>query len=109
MAARAPGHRFCERLKELLRADASMKTIVRKGTGASYRVYLRRLAEQAGRENPAEEDARRMDRTRTGRWMGYACVEGCGEGRALLVSAVQGRLQITAGVGQRYRRGLITP
>ena len=48
-----------------LQADASMKTIVRKGTGASYRVYLRRLAEQAGIENPTEEDARRMDRTRT--------------------------------------------
>lgn len=47
-----------------LQADASMKSIVRKGTGASYRTYLRRLAEQAGVEEPTDEDARRMDRTR---------------------------------------------
>ena len=47
-----------------LQADASMKTIVRKGTGASYRTYLRRLAEEAGIEDPTDEDARRMDRKR---------------------------------------------
>lgn len=48
-----------------LRADASMKTIVRKDTGDDYTTYLKKLCEAQGIENPTVEDARRMDRTRT--------------------------------------------
>jgi transposase len=47
-----------------LRADASMKSIVRRGSGEGYKSYLKRLARAAGIENPTDEDARRMDRTR---------------------------------------------
>ena len=47
-----------------LRADASMKTIVRRDSGQQYDDYLKRLAQESGIDNPTAEDARRMDRTR---------------------------------------------
>lgn len=50
-----------------LRADASMKTIVRKDTGDDYTTYLKKLCEAQGVENPTIEDARRMDRRRKGK------------------------------------------
>jgi transposase len=50
-----------------LRADASMKTIVRKDTGDNYTTYLKKLCEAQGIENPTDEDARRMDRKRKGK------------------------------------------
>jgi transposase len=50
-----------------LRADASMKTIVRKDTGDDYATYLKKLCEAQGIENATAEDARRMDRKREGK------------------------------------------
>ena len=50
-----------------LRADASMKSIVRKGSGEGYKGYLRRLAKESGIENPTEEELRRFDRNREGK------------------------------------------
>jgi len=50
-----------------LRADASMKSIVRKGSGEGYKGYLRRLAKKAGIEQPSDEDLRRFDRKRKGK------------------------------------------
>jgi transposase len=50
-----------------LRADASMKSIVRKDTGDDYTAYLKKLCEAQGIENPTVEDARRMDRARKGK------------------------------------------
>jgi len=50
-----------------LRADASMKTIVRKDTGDDYTTYLKKLCEEQGIEAPTVENARRMDRTREGK------------------------------------------
>jgi hypothetical protein len=50
-----------------LRADASMKSIVRRDTGEGYNAYLERLAKNAGIEEPTVEDLRRMDRTRKGK------------------------------------------
>jgi transposase len=47
-----------------LRADASMKNIVRRGSGEGYKSYLKRLAKESGIKNPTDEDARRLDRTR---------------------------------------------
>src|SRR6185437_16841592 len=49
------------------RADASMKTIVRKDTGEDYTAYLKKLCEAQGIDNPTVEDARRMDRKRKGK------------------------------------------
>jgi len=50
-----------------LRADASMKTIVRRDTKESYPQFVQRLAEESGMENPTEEEARRFDRSRAGK------------------------------------------
>jgi len=50
-----------------LRADASMKAIVRRDTNESYSTFIQRLAQESGMENPTEEDARRFDRKRSGR------------------------------------------
>lgn len=50
-----------------LRADASMKSIVRKGSGEGYKGYLRKLAREAGIEQPTEEELRRFDRNRKGK------------------------------------------
>ena len=50
-----------------LRADASMKAIVRRDTHESYSTFIQRLAQESGMENPTEEDARRFDRKRKGK------------------------------------------
>lgn len=51
----------------LLEANAAMKSIVRRDTGEDWKDYLRRLAEEAGIENPTDEDLRRFDRKRKGK------------------------------------------
>jgi hypothetical protein len=50
-----------------LRADASMKAIVRRDTKESYLEFVTRLATEAGVDTPTAEDARRLDRKRTGK------------------------------------------
>lgn len=50
-----------------LEANAAMKSIVRKDTGEDYKEFLRRLAENAGLENPSDEDLRRFDKKRRGK------------------------------------------
>ena len=48
----------------MLEANAAMRAIVRKDTGEDYKAYLKRLAQEAGIENPTDEDLRRFDRKR---------------------------------------------
>lgn len=48
-----------------LEANAAMKAIVRKETGEDWKEYLRRLATEAGMENPSDEDLRRFDQKRS--------------------------------------------
>jgi transposase len=48
----------------LLEANAAMKTIVRRDTGDDWKSYVRKLAAQAGIENPSDEELRRFDKTR---------------------------------------------
>lgn len=50
-----------------LRADASMKSIVRKDTNEVYLEYIKRLAQEDGIKEPTVEDARREDRKRKGK------------------------------------------
>ena len=50
-----------------LRADASMKAIVRRDTKESYTEFVTRLATEAGVPTPTAEDARRLDRQRKGK------------------------------------------
>jgi transposase len=47
-----------------LEANAAMRAIVRKDTGEDYKTYLKRLATEAGIENPTDEELRRFDRKR---------------------------------------------
>lgn len=47
-----------------LEANAAMKSIVRKDTGEDWQEYLKRLAAEAGIENPTAEELRRFDKQR---------------------------------------------
>jgi transposase len=48
----------------LLEANAAMKTIVRRDNGDDWKSYVRKLAVEAGNDNPTDEDLRRFDRQR---------------------------------------------
>jgi len=48
----------------LIEAEAAMKTIVRRDNGDDWKEYLKKLALEAGIENPTEEDLRKFDRNR---------------------------------------------
>jgi len=50
-----------------LRADASMKAIVRRDTKESYAQFVLRLAEEAGIESPSAAQAQALDRKRPGK------------------------------------------
>jgi len=47
-----------------LEANAAMKSIERKDTGEDYKEYLRRLAQDAGLDDPTDEDLRHFDKNR---------------------------------------------
>lgn len=47
-----------------LEANAAMKSIERKDTGEDYQEYLKRLATEAGLENPSAEELQRFDKNR---------------------------------------------
>ena len=47
-----------------LEANAAMKSIVRKDSGADWKQYLQGLAQAEGIKNPTDEDLRRLDRGR---------------------------------------------
>jgi transposase len=47
-----------------LEANAAMKSIVRKDSGADWKEYLLQLAKAEGIENPSDDDLRRLDRNR---------------------------------------------
>jgi len=48
-----------------LEANAAMKSIVRKDSGADWKEYLRTLAKAEGIESPTDADLQRLDRART--------------------------------------------
>ena len=48
----------------LIEAEAAMKTMVRRDNGEDWKEYLKKLAMEAGMENPTEEDLRKFDRNR---------------------------------------------
>ena len=77
-----------------LRADASMKTIVRKDTGDDYAAYLKKLCEAQGIENPTVEDARRMDRTRKGKKTSNKDWESPTDADARIVRLKDGRTRL---------------
>lgn len=50
-----------------LEANAAMKAIVRRDTGENWKEFVRGLAEEAGVEDPTDDDLRRFDRKRRGK------------------------------------------
>src|SRR5918994_1234485 len=50
-----------------LEANAALRQIVRRDTGAGYREMLERMAQESGIETPTAEDLIRLDRKRTGK------------------------------------------
>ena len=50
-----------------LEANAAMKSIVRKESGDDYKAYLKKLAEEAGMEDPSDDDLQRFDKDRKGK------------------------------------------
>ncbi len=50
-----------------LEANAAMKSIVRKDSGEDWKEYVTRLAQEAGIENPTDEELRRFDKQRKGK------------------------------------------
>jgi transposase len=50
-----------------LEANAALRTIVRRDTGAGYREMLERMAQESGIETPTAEDLIRLDRKRPGK------------------------------------------
>jgi Transposase domain (DUF772)/Transposase DDE domain len=50
-----------------LEANAAMRAIQRRDTGDDWKAYLRKLAAEAGMENPSDEELRRFDKTRKGK------------------------------------------
>lgn len=77
-----------------LRADASMRTIVRKGSGEGYKGYLRKLAKEAGIEEPTDEDLRRFDRKRKGKKMSNEDWESPTDPDAEIVRLKDGRTRL---------------
>ncbi len=51
----------------LLEANAALESIIRKDTGEDYRQYLRRLAQEAGIQDPTEDDLKKFDQQRQGK------------------------------------------
>jgi transposase len=50
-----------------LEANAAMKAIVRRDTSEGWKEYVRGLAEEAGIDDPSDDDLRRFDRNRPGK------------------------------------------
>ena len=50
-----------------LEANAAMKSIVRKDNGDDWKEHLTKLANEAGIEDPTDEDLRRLDKKRKGK------------------------------------------
>jgi len=50
-----------------LEANAAMKSIVRKDSGEDWKEYVTHLAQEAGIENPTDEELRRFDKKRQGK------------------------------------------
>jgi len=51
----------------LLEANAAMKSLQRRDSGEDYKTYLRKLAVEAGLEDPTDEELQRFDKNRPGK------------------------------------------
>ena len=77
-----------------LEANAAMKSIVRKDSGADWKSYLRTLAQAEGIEQPMDEDLRRLDRGRTDKKVANAHWENPHDGDARITRMKDGRTHL---------------
>ena len=77
-----------------LRADASMKGIVRKDTGDDYATYLKTITETADSATPTAEDAQRIDRARKGKTTSNKYWKSVSDEDARIVRLKDGRTRL---------------
>jgi transposase len=79
----------------LLEANAALKSIVRKDTGEDYRQYLRRLAQEAGIEDPSDDDLKKFDQKRKGKKLSNAEWQSPTEPDGRIMKMKDGRTHVT--------------
>lgn len=77
-----------------LEANAAMKSIVRKETGEEWKEYLRRLAEEAGIQEPTDEQLRRFDKKRKGKKVSNKEWESPSDSDSRIVKMKDGRTHL---------------
>ena len=77
-----------------LEANAAMRAIVRKDTGEDYKAYLRRLAKDAGMENPTDEELIRFDRKRKDKTTSNTDWESATDGSSRIAKMKDGRTHL---------------
>jgi transposase len=77
-----------------LEANAAMRAIVRKDTGEDYKAYLKRLAKDAGLENPTDEELVRFDRNRKGKTTSNADWQSGTDGDSRIAKMKDGRTHL---------------
>lgn len=77
-----------------LEANAAMKSIVRKETGAGWMEYVKGLMAEEGIEDPSDEDARRYDRKRKGKKVSNEDWESPSDPEARIAKMKDGRTHL---------------
>ena len=77
-----------------LEANAAMRAIVRKDTGEDYKAYLKRLAKEAGMENPTDEELVRFDRKRKDKTTSNTEWESATDGDSRIAKMKDGRTHL---------------
>ncbi len=77
-----------------LEANAAMRAIVRKDTGEDYKAYLKRLAKEAGMENPTDEELVRFDRKRKDKTTSNTEWESVTDGDSRIAKMKDGRTHL---------------
>lgn len=77
-----------------LEANAAMRAIVRKDTGEDYKAYLKRLAKEAGMENPTDEELVRFDRKRKDKTTSNTEWESATDGASRIAKMKDGRTHL---------------
>src|SRR5215203_5098475 len=77
-----------------LEANAAMRAIVRKDTGEDYKAYLKRLATEAGMENPTDEELVRFDRKRKDKTTSNTEWESATDGDSRIARMKDGRTHL---------------
>lgn len=75
-------------------ANAAMKSIVRKDTGDDWKAWLRKLAAEAGIDDPSDDDLKKFDQGRKDKKVGNAAWESKTDGDARIMKMKDGRTHL---------------